>query len=352
MRCLILLPVVILLLTGCRTQSPPAAPTLPPPIQGQYLKGYQAAYRTPGARLYRNGYHYLIERLPDHTYQYQQFHPEKAQLTLRCTYADATLQQLTGTYESWWDNGLPKATGQYRQGQPDGEWRFYEPQSGQLYAIGHYRLGAPEGKWQFIDPVSTQPILGLHLANGLRNGPFSLHDSTGQVAAQGHYFLDALDTLAWRSASPDTLLAQRLDFDFRRMQGQRLTVAPAPVHCAPYRDNDRFECTRDALNRWIDRQLQIPALLRQERLEGEVTLAFYVDAQGSLMQIEAISGLCAPLQQAIQTAFHGFPAQWDAAQWHGEPRAAVFYHSFHIDQRPAVAPPAPQWGPDLFKRLR
>lgn len=332
MRSLTPLLWIVLLWVGCRPlTTAPNRPTPLPPIQSQYLKGYQATYRTAGARLYRNGYHYLIERLPDHTYQYQAFHPEKEQLTLRCTYSDATLQQLVGPYESWWDNGLPKATGQYRAGKPDGEWRFYDPQTGLLYCIGHYRMGAPEGRWQYFDLRNDRPVASFHLANGQRNGPFELYDTLGQVAARGRYFLDALDHLQWQSDTPDSTLQARLDLDFRRMQGQLLTQAAAPLHCGDYTAMQRLECTQRALDNWIDRQLQIPAWVRQQRMDGQVTLALYVDETGLLTQIEAVSGLCAPLEDAIKVAFQGFPAAWVAAQGDSAPVTSVYYHTFSLE---------------------
>lgn len=343
---------VLLTLAGCRTtRRAPTTPTLLPPIQSEYLKGYQAPYRTPQARLYRNGYHYLIERLPDHTYQYQQFYPESGQRTLRCTYADATLQQLAGSYQSWWDNGHRKATGQYQQGVPDGEWRFYEPTAGRLYCIGHYRLGAAEGPWQYLDPNTAQPTVRLHLTNGQRNGPFQLQDTTGQLAARGRYFLGNLDALQWDGPSPDTTLLPLLDFDFRRMQGQRLSVAAAPQHCGDYYGEERLQCTTAALNRWIDRQLRLPAIVRQQRLEGQVTLAFHVDARGRLTRINIPTSLCQPLQEAIYAALEGFPAEWAPAQYRGQPVASTFYHDFWVGQQPQAAPPR-LLRPDERKRMR
>jgi antitoxin component YwqK of YwqJK toxin-antitoxin module len=37
-----------------------------------------------------------------------------------------------GTYEEWYENGSPKLSGQYMDGQQDGEWVFFDKEGNNL----------------------------------------------------------------------------------------------------------------------------------------------------------------------------------------------------------------------------
>ena len=62
---------------------------------------------------------------------------------------------MNGDVINYYDNGTIQSSGKMKNGLPDGEWRFYDP-NGKLNKYGAYVLGKRNGRWLSGDLSKTK----------------------------------------------------------------------------------------------------------------------------------------------------------------------------------------------------
>ena len=83
-------------------------------------------------------------------------------------YVEGETQPFSGYHEDYWDNGVLKETGDYKEGLKDGLWRCYF-ENGILFEVGLYKIGKVEGHWKVYFP-DGQLSADLHFKDNKLDG--------------------------------------------------------------------------------------------------------------------------------------------------------------------------------------
>lgn len=113
-------------------------------------KGIYTEVDADGAVLYES---YIIEKFERYDCSHSD-HYETRQLKTIWE-ANDTLNRMNGDVMNFYDNGTIQSAGKMKDGMPDGEWRFYDP-NGKLNKYGHYVLGKRDGRWLSGDLSKTK----------------------------------------------------------------------------------------------------------------------------------------------------------------------------------------------------
>ncbi|HEX8659720.1 MAG TPA: tetratricopeptide repeat protein, partial [Hymenobacter sp.] len=90
-----------------------------------------------------------------------------------------------GAFRSTFANGKPNRLGEYRNGQPHGEWLVYYP-SGQLRSKGRYRANQKEGEWTFYFP-NGQVAMVEHYEDDELHGASRRFNPSGELVVEKMY---------------------------------------------------------------------------------------------------------------------------------------------------------------------
>lgn len=113
-------------------------------------KGIYTEVDAKGDTLYKS---YIIEKFERYDCSHTD-HYETRQLKTIWEASD-TLHRMNGDVLNFYDNGTLQSAGKMKNGLPDGEWRFYDP-NGKLNKYGYYVLGKRDGRWLSGDLSKTK----------------------------------------------------------------------------------------------------------------------------------------------------------------------------------------------------
>jgi len=157
-----------------------------------------------------------------------------------------------GSWSYWYDNGQLAKTVSFKNGLPDGAWDAFRA-DGTLAAKKGYKNGQRDGKWiaYFKDGKTVnleqnyvnnklegevvinfelgKPRLKTQFKNGLRHGPATEWDESGQKVVEAMYVEGKLDGTLTRY-NPDGTKTQEFYRDNKRVQSG---AAAAPVATPP-----------------------------------------------------------------------------------------------------------------------
>jgi antitoxin component YwqK of YwqJK toxin-antitoxin module len=95
-----------------------------------------------------------------------------------------------GQFEENYPNGRLKLTGNYLNGERDGEWEFFNDINGDLLVTGEYKNGKKEGVWKEYHLWEKK----LHFQECYKDGKIldgsweSYHYSNGRIKSKGYYY--------------------------------------------------------------------------------------------------------------------------------------------------------------------
>jgi len=113
-------------------------------------KGIYTEVDADGAVLYES---YIIEKFERYDCSHSD-HYETRQLKTFWEASD-TLNRMNGDVINFYDNGTIQSSGKMKNGMPEGEWRFYDP-NGKLNKYGYYVFGKRDGRWLSGDLSKTK----------------------------------------------------------------------------------------------------------------------------------------------------------------------------------------------------
>lgn len=88
-----------------------------------------------------------------------------------------------GTYAAitfFYENGMKKATGFYRNKKKNGNWKYYNSETGNIVSEENYANGIKDGVWIIYYP-SGNIVSEVNWQNGLRNGAWKEYFDNGQL---------------------------------------------------------------------------------------------------------------------------------------------------------------------------
>jgi TonB family protein len=229
-------------------------------------KKYRDRFTYDGAKeeVLRTWYHYVVSRTDSGSYVLRVFYPETGQLTTQAVYADAKLQDQSGPFREWFDDGSKKSEGQVVHGKREGPWQLYL--SGRLTERGAYTEGRKQGEWEE----------GGHARylydRGLRHGIYILSDSLGT----------------------DTGLYDRGKLIRRARPLAKDQLLPAFGPCAPVIDLESGidSCSERTLMSFLVKQMRYPADPLELNIQGKALIEFVVGTDGRVTDLKVLSGVC------------------------------------------------------------
>lgn len=103
-------------------------------------------------------------------------------IAMRGAYLYGGLQH--GPWETYWENGRPRARGSYLRGKHDGEWRFWHD-NGRRAAVGRYSDGQRMGQWRSWWRSGRRQSHGSYIDNQ-RSGRWLFWDRDGNPISFTH----------------------------------------------------------------------------------------------------------------------------------------------------------------------
>ncbi len=97
------------------------------------------------------------------------------------------------------------ASGQYHNEQKDGSWLYYNEKDGRVVAIENYEKGKPHGSWKVYFTGDTLVSEILHYRQGLREGAWIQYFPDGGIKAETAYHDDMLHG-DYRAYTPNSVL--------------------------------------------------------------------------------------------------------------------------------------------------
>jgi len=161
----------------------------------------------------------------------------------------------TGEYTGYFDNGVKKANGMYKEGKKEGVWEWWDEQ-GKPTTISNYEVGIRNGKTTFYSTAGREEI---DYKNGLKNGDANGYDMNDDKTYYNIY-------------RNDTLLFGQIGF----MEGNELYTQ---VEKMPYPDYKTKE--------FFNKNVVYPSMQLNSGEEGIVYLSFTVNKDGKIENVSA-----------------------------------------------------------------
>ncbi len=96
--------------------------------------------------------------------------------------------ELQGQWKVYYENGQLKKIGGYSSGNRTGLWKWFH-KNGQLSTIGNYSEGEPTGQWKWYYEDGQLSQIG-YFSDGKRTGEWKRYHENGQLGVIGNYNLD------------------------------------------------------------------------------------------------------------------------------------------------------------------
>lgn len=115
-------------------------------------KGIYTELDAEGNELYKS---YIIEKFERYDCSHSDHYETRQLMTI--SEANDSIGRMNGDVMNFYDNGTLQSAGKMKNGLPDGDWRFYDP-NGKLNKYGAYVLGKRNGRWLSGDLSKTKYI--------------------------------------------------------------------------------------------------------------------------------------------------------------------------------------------------
>ena len=231
-------------------------------------------------------------------------YPETGQLLEELHYVDNGVAEVRqGPARYYRHTGELEHAGQYHHDTLTGEWRYYH-RNGQLQRAGRYRASRPTGDWLFYDTLGRHTFTRRYDYRSRFDGPFEQFDSTGAVINTGVYTNGRLTSQTHPERNVPPRLPER---------------PPLFGDCAaPDLDSlGQYRCSRTALGRFVNAQVQYPEAAVREDIVGRVLVRFAVDPDGRVIDATVERGVSAALDREALRVIRAMPA-WQPALLDGQ----------------------------------
>ena len=249
----------------------------------------------------------VVTSLANGQYRQRTFYPEKKQCTQMLTVTDKNFLTKDGAFKEWWDDGFKKTEGQYKNDKRVGQWKSYSFDTGELLQESEYING---------DLTGIQKNYSRHglsssytFAEGIKNGPFMVYDSTDLVVNEGLY-------------KADTIFEQSKIVETKIITGtEKMPQFPG---CLTSDDEEKNKaCAQRKMLEYIYSNIKYPADARENGLEGTSIIRFVVGKDGQLTDIVAVRGLCRSIENECLGLVKSMPT-WEPGTQDGKPVKVQF----------------------------
>ena len=256
-------------------------------------------------------YHFSKTKTKDGRSIYRQFFPETMTLTQEVEFQNKTFSRKEGKARYWSESGTLIKEGNYQNNLATGEWKFYHRKSGALQSKGTFEDGNKVGKWTIYDHKGRKSQ-EVEYVNDLREGPFMEFDSNMVMTNKGVYKSDTIFTQDLvKEVDEDALLS-------------RVEQMPYLTSCKSIlEDEERNECSTQALLKYIYSNLKYPAKARDLELQGAVMVEFIVEKDGSVSNIDVYKGLNQYFKDEVYRVVNQMPS-WEAGTQMGKKVRVLF----------------------------
>lgn len=271
----------------------------------QAYKGKFDSYLSAQEKAIYPWYHFVISQHEDGRYIYRQFFPETMQITKEASYQDAKLTIPNGPWKTWFDNGLPWSEGRYNKGLKDGYWKNYSV-TDNIVEAGNYVLDKKHGEWTEHHEGQIKSV--TNYVNGLREVKFVEYDSLGVISNEGIF-------------RADTIFSQSKVKILRDSVEEHMPYLSMCGHITS--KEEKLNCSSDALLNYIYKNIEYPKKARALNIQGTAYANFVIDRDGSIIDVNVYSGLCADIKNSFEKVINNMPL-WEAGMQQGK-KVKVMY---------------------------
>lgn len=249
--------------------------------QLQYPERYLAQLE-PGSDLLYSRYNYTFEKTRDGKYIFKQYRPETKQKTHEFYFDDLERTTKVGQAREWYDNGFPYSEGQYQNDKQEGQWTLFSHISGLPRAQGVFEDGLREGTWIQFDDSTGIKTAEFNYKQGKLEGPFMRYEEE-ELAQEGRY---QAGELIW-----DTLYIASFS--------KGVEVHPYLASCQHIAEEERKQCSDNALLKAIYSNIQYPDFARENDIQGQALITFVVEPDGAINQYKVLRGVCDAIEEEV-----------------------------------------------------
>lgn len=260
----------------------------PPEFKGKYntfLESDETEVKTH--------YHTMLSKKEDGSFVFRQFFPETMTLTKLVTYK-SDQKTMHGYNASYSDLGELRSEGHYINGLKHGIW--------DEFGKGVYMEGKKVGEWTITNKEGQLSAIYQYKDNK-KEGPFIEYDSLGQIQNEGVY---RADTIFTQSKQMDKATLEQI---------WPMMITP---HCNKLQYPAKIKCSESAMLEYIYKTLRYPRDARDYGVQGQVVVKFDIDVDGSIQDVNVLTGLCQSIKDEVIRVIKSFPA-WSPGYTNGKP---------------------------------
>lgn len=264
------------------------------------FKGKYAEFMDATEQEISTEYHTLLSKKPDGNFIFRQFFPETRQITHKISLS-ADKKSKSGIYQEWFDDGTLILEGYYKDDMRVGQWNVKDK------GIGMYKNGVMEGEWQ--NKSEDGKLLSTYIyVNGIKDGPFMVYDSLGQITNEGIYRSDTIFYQTKKMTENTENIKEELPF---------------LSSCLDINNSERKACSDKAFLTYMYRSLRYPGIAREYGVQGQALVSFVINKEGKPEQILIKRGLCQAIQTELVSLLTKMPP-WEPGTQGGKPVKVVF----------------------------
>lgn len=268
----------------------------------------------PDMKLIRSWYHYTVEVAQDKKYVLKMYYPEKKTMTSRHTFMDRKLTILNGKSSYYTDNGDLISEGIFKNNERIGEWKEYSLETGKLQEKGNYIMNEKEGLWTEYDSISAVAATYTYEENK-KNGPYQIFKD-GKLYESGKFLENDVVNTKMVTAGTKSVFEEK---------EKELIKLPEFAGCdQDLAEEERRSCAQTKMLQYIYSNIKYPAQARQLGVEGTAIIRFVIEKDGSIDEMNAIKGICAPIEAECLRIVKMMP-KWIPGEKEGE-AVRVFFN--------------------------
>jgi hypothetical protein len=316
------------------------------------FKPLYQSYLTEGEIPLNFWYHYLISySKKEERYILRLFHPEKQLLLSETRFRDKKLEIKDGKSLSIVYRSQDLNIGNFVDNLEDGKWikidtsgkvrslYYYikgklEGQSkdffknGAIEKKGHYMNGKKVGNWQTYYANGKIKEEEMFI-DGLSDGENKYYDSTGKLEETWFYVKDKLiKRVKANTIKPDTVSGNSSNYIEIEKSEIYTTVDHSPCFIGTSQRKkknslDDEDCSKSDMYRFLGENIKYPDLAQKLNVSGKVFTKFVIEKDGSVGEVEILTGLCQSLEEESIRVIKMMP-KWKPGYQDGRP-VRVYY---------------------------
>jgi TonB family protein len=262
----------------------------PPEFKGKYntfLESDETEIKTH--------YHTMLSKKEDGSFVFRQFFPETMTLTKLITYK-SDQKTMHGYNASYSDLGELRSEGNYINGLKHGIWFTLG------FGEGLYIEGKKEEEWKIKNKEGQLSAI-YQYKDDKKEGPFIEYDSLGQIQNEGIYYAD-------------TIYSQSKAFD--KLKVEQLMPMMSASNCNHLSYPEKVKCSERAMLEHMYKTLRYPRQALEYGVDGQAVVQFTVDVDGSIQDVNVLTGLCQSIKDEVIRVIKSFPA-WSPGYTNGKP---------------------------------